>query len=121
MKPKRTEHISATGKKFTGTPAEFYLANNMPYARLTLADRREILVNAFHEPLWVRGPGLPPTEMTARAKVHPADIVWTDRLYADEHRHHEKRHLAKKWLEEFSLGLAASLTPQNADRKRVRD
>jgi hypothetical protein len=103
MKPKKTEHTSATGKKFYGTPAEFYLYNNLPYARWTLADRREVLVNAFDEPMWQRGPGLPPSVMDPHARV--TGILWVDRIYGDARRHHEKRCAAKTWLDDFRNGI----------------
>jgi hypothetical protein len=120
MKPKKSQHTSITGKPFYGTPAEYFLASRLPYARLTLSDRREILVNAFHEPLWVRGPNLPPAEMDPCEKVHAADILWTDHLYNDYLRHHEKRHIAKQWLEEFIFGRPASIGPVVGERERKR-
>lgn len=119
MKPKKTEHKSATGKTMFGTDAEFYLASRLPFSRVTLADRREILFNFFGEPLMQRGPGLPPAEMDPRDRVVAKDILWTDRIYADEHRHYEKRELAKRWVEEFQNGLPISTPPQIGERKQA--
>ena len=112
MKPKKTEHISATGKKFYGTPAEFYLYNNLPFGRWTLADRREVLFNWFEEPLFQRSPDLPPAEMDRHAKV--SSILWTDLIYNDAHRHHEKRHLAKTWLDDFVNGIQPTVGAQRS-------
>lgn len=107
VKPKKSDHVSATGQPFHGTDAEFYLCNNLPYARWTLTDRREVLVNAFHEPLWVRGPGIEPTQMDPRETV--TGLLWKDRIYTDAHRHHQRRELAKTWLDDFRNGLVITM------------
>jgi hypothetical protein len=113
MKPKKREHTSATGKVFFGTPAEFHLASALPYERWTLGDRREVLVNAFSEPLWIRGPSLEPSVMDPRETV--TGVLWKDRIYGDWHRHHERRDLAKNWLSDFRHGLPISLMPQTTN------
>ena len=116
MKPQKREHISATGKVFFGTDAEFHLASKLPYGSWTLADRREVLFNAFDEPLWQRGPGIPATAMAPDETI--TGILWTDRIYSDAHRHHEKRDLAKNWMSDFRNGTPIS---KSAHVPRYRD
>jgi hypothetical protein len=106
MKPKKSEHISATGKVFHGTDAEFFLSAHLPYGRWTLADRREVLFNAFEEPMLQRGPGLPVSAMDPGEVV--TGVLWTDVIYGPAHRHHEKRDLAKNWLTDFRNGTPIS-------------
>jgi hypothetical protein len=120
MKPKKRDHTSITGKKFHGTDAEFYLASRLPHSRVTLDDRREVLMNALGEPLWARGPGLPPVEMDPRERVTASAVLWMDIVYSDFHRHHEKRTIAKQWLEDFTNGLQPSIAPIVGERDRKR-
>jgi hypothetical protein len=97
VKPKKTEHTSVTGKKFFGTPAEFHLASDLPFGRWTLADRREVLFNWFEEPLFQRGPGIPPCEIDPHAKV--SGILWTDLIYK---------------LDDFMNGIQPTVGPQRS-------
>jgi hypothetical protein len=112
MKPKKREHTSITGQPFFGTDAEFYLHNNLPLGRWTCADGREVLFNSFEEPIWQRRPGAEASQADPHARV--SRIVMTERIYGPTHRHHEKREIAKKWLEEFRSG---SRIPRAPDRR----
>jgi hypothetical protein len=86
MKPKKSEHTSLTGKAFHGTAAEFYLHNNLPFGRWTLADGREVLFNSFEEPLWERRPGAEAT--AADPHAHVSKVVCAEQFYGDAHRHY---------------------------------
>jgi hypothetical protein len=97
-----------------GTDAEFYLAFVLPFARWTCADGRELLVNAFEEPIWQRRP---------KSLAEPADpyekvrgVVWVERIYGDADRHHEKRAAAKKWFETFRDGFPITILPESRER-----
>ena len=114
MKPKKRTHTSITGKSMFGTDAEFYLAFVLPYARWTCADGREILVNAFGEPIWQRRPRGEATPADPYERVR--DVVWVERVYGDAYRHHEKRSAAKNWLENFRTGMP--ITQMSEGRQR---
>jgi hypothetical protein len=114
MKPKKRTHTSITGKSMFGTDAEYYLAFTLPAARWTCADGREVLVNGFDEPLWQR---------RSRGEATPADpykkvrgFVMIERIYGDAHRHHEKRAVAKSWLDDFRAGLRITLYPDSREQ-----
>jgi hypothetical protein len=93
-----------------GTDAELFLHNNLPYGRWTCTDGREILFNGFLEPIWGRRPGADATPADPHARV--SKIVCTERLYGDAHRHHEKRAIAKRWLEEFRGGVRITVASE---------
>ena len=113
MKPKKSEHTSITGKTMFGTEQEFYLAFMLPYGRWTLADGREVLFNAFHEPIWQRRLGSDATPADPHERV--SGIVCTERLYGDACRHYERRDIAKRWLEEFKSGARVTLYPETRE------
>jgi hypothetical protein len=110
MKPKKRTHTSITGKTLFGTDAEFHLAFALPYARWICADRRELLVNAFGEPIWQRQP----KEWATPADPYerPRNVQWVERLYDDADRHYEKRLAAKQCLADFKLGLWIAIAPE---------
>lgn len=114
MKSKKRTHTSISGKTMVGTDAEYYLAFVLPAARWTCADGREVLVNGFDEPIWQR---------RGRGEATPADpyeqvrgVVLIERIYGDAHRHHEKRAVAKNWLDDFRAGLRITLYPDSRER-----
>jgi hypothetical protein len=39
-----------------------------------------------------------------------------EHIYGDAHRHHEKRAVAKTWLEDFRAGLRITLYPDSRER-----
>jgi hypothetical protein len=116
MKPKKRTHTSITGKTLFGTDAEFYLAFVLPFERWTCADGRELLVNAFLEPIWQRRLGVAATPADPYERV--TDVLWRDRVYNDGDRHHEKRYAAKGWLEAFHTGMRMSFVPEGPKSRR---
>lgn len=114
MKPKKRTHTSITGKTMVGTDADFYLASVLPAARWTCADGREVLVNGFDEPIWQRRPKGEATTADPHERVR--GVVLIERIYGDAHRHHEKRAVAKNWLDDFRAGLRITLYPDSRER-----
>jgi hypothetical protein len=114
MKPKKRKHTSITGKTLFGTEAEFYLAMILPLGRWTCADGREVLFNAFEEPIWQRWPGIKATPADPYERV--SGILWTEWIYTDADRHHEKRLFAKTWLNDFKAGFKITLPVQRRMR-----
>jgi hypothetical protein len=113
MKPRKRTHTSITGKSMFGTDAEFHLAFALPYARWICADRRELLVNAFGEPILQRQPG--EWAIPADPYERPRDVQWIERIYDDADRHYEKRLAAKTCLNDFMTGLWIDVA---ADRRK---
>jgi tetrahydromethanopterin S-methyltransferase subunit B len=58
--------------------------------------------------------------MDPREKVSASGVLWTDVIYSDMHRHHEKRTIAKQWVEDFANGLQPSNPPIVGERSRKR-
>lgn len=114
MKPKKKTHTSITGKTMVGTDDEYYLAFMLPAGRWTCADGREVLFNSFEEPIWERRPGAEATPADPHERV--SRIVWTDIIYGDAHRHHQRRDLAKTWLADFRAGLPIMMRPESRER-----
>jgi hypothetical protein len=114
MKPKKRTHTSIAGKTMFGTDAEYYLAFVLPLGRWTCSDGREVLFNGFLEPIWERRPGAEATPADPYEQV--SGIVCTERIYGDHHRHHEKRHAAKNWLQDFKNGLPITMAPESRER-----
>jgi hypothetical protein len=114
MKPKKRTHTSITGKTLIGTDAKFYLAFVLPFARWTCADGREVLVNAFEEPIWQRRPKSVAEPAAPYERVR--NVVWVERIYGDADRHYEKRQAAKNWLQTFIDGFPITIMPESRER-----
>lgn len=110
MKPRKRTHTSITGKTLFGTDADFHLAFSLPYARWICADGREVLVNAFQEPIWQRQPKQWATPADPYERVR--DVQWIERMYDDGDRHYEKRLAAKHCLNDFKVGLHIWIEPE---------
>jgi hypothetical protein len=97
-----------------GTDADFYLAFTLPAARWICADGREVLVNGFDEPIWQRQGTGDATPADPHERVR--GVVTIERIYGDARRHHEKRAVAKTWLDDFRAGLRITLYPESREQ-----
>lgn len=93
--PSKKDHVTRTGREFTGTAEQFDVRHNLPYGRWTCADGREVLFNRFYEPIYQRLPGKKACEADPLERVPFMSQEW---FYLDADTEAAKRDKAIEGL-----------------------